>query len=180
MRKEGWGPDGFQRVMIGSDFASSTAAFRAHLIDAYIGGTSTFLAMAEQKIGRLLFPVSDYEGNVASGVLFASNHLIATNPDALRAFLVAWLETTAFMRTHKSETVKIESGVTGFDETVMSQVYDIVIGMFSKDCKFDPELLATLKRSFVELNLLDTPPDMLTLYTEAYLPKAQGAAEAGH
>ncbi len=170
MRKEGWGPDGFTRVTIGSDFAGSTSAFRAHLIDAYIGGTTTFLAMAEQKIGRLLFPVSDYVGNMASGTLYASSQLIATNPDAIRAFLAAWLETTAFMRTHKAETVKIESGITGFDEGVMAQEYDIAIGMFSKDCKFDAESLATLKRSFVDLKLLSAPPDMSKLYTEAYLP----------
>jgi hypothetical protein len=43
--------------------------------------------------------------------------------------------------------------------------------MFTKDCKFDPESLATLKRSFVDLKLLPTPPDMSALYTEAFLPK---------
>jgi NitT/TauT family transport system substrate-binding protein len=177
MRKEGWGPDGFMRVMIGSDFASSTSAFRVHLIDAFIGGTTTFLAMAEQKVGRLLFPVSAYVGKMASGTLFASNHLIATNPDAIRAFLAAWLETTEFMRTHKAETVRIESVVTGFDESVMAKEYDIVIGMFSQDCKFDAESLATLKRSFAELNILSEPPDMSTLYTEAYLPKAPRSGE---
>jgi len=177
MRKEGWGPDGFTRVMVGSDFASSTAAFRAHQIDAFIGGTTTFLAMAEQKVGRLLFPVSDYVGKMASGTLFASNHLIATNPDAIRAFLAAWLETTAFMRTHKAETVKIESAVTGFDESVMAKEYDIVIGMFSQDCKFDAESLATLKRSFAELNLLSESPEMSKLYTEAYLPNSPGSGK---
>ena len=38
-------------------------------------------------------------------------------------------------------------------------------------CKFDPESLVTLKRSFVDLKLLPTPPDMSALYTEAFLPK---------
>jgi NitT/TauT family transport system substrate-binding protein len=171
-RKEGWPPDAITTVTIGSGTSSSAAAFREHLIDAYIGGTTTFLAMAEQKIGRVLVPVSDYEGSIASGTLFASNRLIATNPDALRGFLAGWLETTGFMRTHKAETVKIETGVTGFPESVMSKEYDLVMGMFTKDCKFDAESLATLRRSFVELNLLSTPPDMAKLYTEAYLPEA--------
>ena len=49
--------------------------------------------------------------------------------------------------------------------------YDLTVGMFTKDCKFDPESLATLKRSFVDLKLLPTPPDMSALYTEAFLPK---------
>jgi ABC-type nitrate/sulfonate/bicarbonate transport system substrate-binding protein len=174
-RVEGWGPDGVKRVAIGTGSAPA-AAFREHLIDAYIGGTTTFLAMGEKKVGRVLVPVSDYVGNIASGVLFASNHLIATNPDALRAFLAAWLETTQFMRSHRAETVKIESAVTGFDEAVTSKEYDLVIGMFTPDCKFDRESLANLSRSFVELKELDTPPDMSKLYTEAYLPAAPGAA----
>ena len=53
----------------------------------------------------------------------------------------------------------------------MSRGYDLTIGMFTKDCKFDAESLATLKRSFVDLKLLPTPPDMSALYTEAFLPK---------
>jgi ABC-type nitrate/sulfonate/bicarbonate transport system substrate-binding protein len=170
-RKEGWPLDDITRVAIGNGAASSTAAFRDHLIDADIGGTSTFLAMEEKKVGRVLAPVSSYEGAAASGALFASNHLIETNPDALRAFLAAWLETTAFIRTHKAETVKIESAITGFSEHVMSREYDIVISMFTKDCKFDAESLATLRRSFIDLKLLETVPEMSKLYTEAYLPK---------
>ncbi|HUK59629.1 MAG TPA: ABC transporter substrate-binding protein [Stellaceae bacterium] len=169
-RKKGWGPEGVTRVAIGAGVAPITAAFRTHLIDAYIGGTTTFLTMAEKKAARVLFPVSDYEGGIASGTLFASNSLIATRPDILRAFLAAWLETTSFIRTHKAETVKIESGITGYSESVMAQEYDIAVGMFTSDCKFDADSLATLKRSFVELGLLTTPPDMSKLYSEAYLP----------
>lgn len=170
-RKEGWGADGVTRVSIGNAPASSTAAFRDHLIDADIGGTSTFLAMEERKVGRVLAPVSSYEGAVASGTLFASEHLIKTDPDALRAFLAAWIETTRYIRTHKAETVKIEAAITGFSESVMAKEYDIVVSMFTADCKFDAESLATLRPSFVDLNLLDKPPDMAKLYTEAYLPK---------
>jgi ABC-type nitrate/sulfonate/bicarbonate transport system substrate-binding protein len=123
----------------------------------------------------MLIPVSDYETNIASGTIFASNRLMQSNPDALRAFLAAWLETTSFMRTHKDETVKIESAVTGFPENVMAREYDIVIGMFTKDCRFDRDSLATLQRSFADLDLVSAAPDMSKLYTEAFLPKQAGA-----
>jgi hypothetical protein len=43
--------------------------------------------------------------------------------------------------------------------------------MHTKDCRFDPESLATLKRSFVEMKLTDGEPDMSKLYTEFFLPK---------
>ena len=110
-------------------------------------------------------------GKLAAGTLFASNKLIETNPAALRAFLAAWIETIDFIRTHKAETVKIEAGITGFPESVMAKDYDLTVGMFTKDCRFDKESLANLKRSFVQLKLLDHEPDMTKLYTEAYLPK---------
>ena len=170
-RTKGWGPDGVTRVMVGGGITASTAAFRSHQIDAYIGGTTSFLAEEEKKAGRVLAPVSDFVGNMASGTIFASNHLMETNPDALRAFLVAWIETTNFILTNKDGTVKSWTKVTGFSEKIMSEEYDIVKGMFNPSCRFDPESLANLKRSFVALQLLDTEPDMSKLYTEAYLPK---------
>jgi NitT/TauT family transport system substrate-binding protein len=171
VRKQGWGPNGVTGVSIGNGANSIIAAFRANLIDADVAVTSLFLSMEENKTGRLLFPVSKYEGNLAAGTLYASNHLIETDPDAVRAFVAAWIETVDFIRTHKAETVKIESGITGFSESVMAKDYDLTVGMFTKACKFDAESLDTLKRSFSDLKLLDNPPDMSTLYTEKFLPK---------
>jgi NitT/TauT family transport system substrate-binding protein len=170
-RSQGWGPGGTSHVAIGSNFPAIVAAFRAHQIDTYVGGTTTFLGMEENGVGRLLFPVTAYEGSVASGAIFASDDLIAKDPEAIRAFLAGWLETTNFIQTHKAEAVPLMAGVTHFSETVTSKDYDIVKDMYSKDCRFDRQSLETLKRSFVELKTLDTPPDMATLYTEVFLPK---------
>jgi NitT/TauT family transport system substrate-binding protein len=170
-RKKGWGENGVTTIAIGGGAAPTLAAFKTHQVDASIGSASQFLALEKTKEGRLLTTVASYEGNVASGALFASNELIAKNPDAVRAFVAAWIETVAYMRAHKAETVKIESKITNFDEDVMSKEYDLVIDMYVKDCRFDAESLETLKNSFVELKLLDSTPDMTKLYTEAYLPK---------
>jgi ABC-type nitrate/sulfonate/bicarbonate transport system substrate-binding protein len=170
-RVQGWGPGGTTHVAIGSNFPAIVAAFRAHQIDTYVGGTTTFLGMEENGIGRLLFPVTAYEGSVASGAIFASNDLIAANPEAIRAFLSGWIETTDFIRTHKAEAVPLMAGITHFSQNVTSRDYDIVKEMYSKDCRFGTQGLETLKRSFIELKTLDTPPDMSTLYTEAYLPR---------
>jgi NitT/TauT family transport system substrate-binding protein len=170
-RKFGWGEDGVKTVAIGGGAAPTSAALRTHLVDAAIAGTSLFLAFEEAKEGRLIAPVSSFEGNVASGALFASNRLIASNPDAIRAFIAAWIETVDYMRANKADTVKITSGINHFSESVMSREYDLTIGMHTRDCRFDAESLATLKRSFVEMKLVEGEPDMAKLYTEAYLPK---------
>jgi NitT/TauT family transport system substrate-binding protein len=170
-RKEGWAPDDVTTVAIGNGATGVIAAFREHLVDADIGTTSLFLDMQEKKTGRPLVLVSDYEGSAGSGALYASKQLIDTNPDAVRAFVSGWLETIDYIRTHKAETVKIESGVTGLPESVMAKEYDLTLGMFTKDCRFDAQSLATLKRTFADLKLLSAPPDMATLYTEKYLPQ---------
>ena len=170
-RKEGWGENGVTTVAIGGGTAPALAALRTHLVDAVIGNTAQFLAFEETRYGRLLAPVSSYEGNVASGAIFASNQLIAKDSNPIRAFVAAWIETIDYMRAHKAETVKIESAINHFNENVMSREYDLTIGMFTKDCRFDAESLATLKRSFADLKLLDTAPDMQKLYTEEFLPK---------
>jgi NitT/TauT family transport system substrate-binding protein len=170
-RKFGWGPDGVKTVAIGGGPTPAHAALRTHLVDAVISTSALFLSFEETKEGRLIAPVSTFEGDVASGALFASNRLIASNPDAIRAFLAAWIETVDYMRTHKAETVKITSGINNFSQGVMSREYDLTIGMHTKDCRFEPDALATLKRSFVEMKLIEGEPDMSKLYTEAYLPK---------
>jgi NitT/TauT family transport system substrate-binding protein len=170
-RKQGWGSQGVNAVAIGNGASSIIAAFREHLIDADVAVTSLFLAMEENKTGRLLFPVSKYEGKLAAGALYASRHIVDTNPDAVRAFVAGWIETVDYIRAHKAETVKIESVITGFPESVMAKDYDLTVGMFTKACGFDAESLATLKQSFIDLNLLPSPPDMATLYTERFLPK---------
>src|SRR4029077_807919 len=97
-RKFGWGPDGVKTVAIGGGPAPIRAALRAHLVDAAISTTALFLAFEETKEGRLIAPVSSFEGNVGSGALFASNRLIASNPGAIRTFLAGWIETVDFMR----------------------------------------------------------------------------------
>jgi ABC-type nitrate/sulfonate/bicarbonate transport system substrate-binding protein len=133
--------------------------------------TSNIFNWEEKKEGRLLIPVSNYVGNIAAGTIYATQHLIATDPDALRGFLAAWLETIDFIAGHKTETVKIESEVTGYPENVMAKEYDITKNMFSRDCKFDAASIANLKRAFIDQKLVESPPDMSKLYTEAFLPK---------
>jgi ABC-type nitrate/sulfonate/bicarbonate transport system substrate-binding protein len=171
VRTKGWQPQDLKVVTMGNAASNITAAFRGRLVDAYIGVTSLFLSMEERKIGRLLIPVSQYAGKLAAGTFYASNKLVESNPGAIRAFVAAWIETIAFIRTHKAETVKIESSITGFSEAVTSKDYDLTIHMFTKDCRFDAESLATLRRSFVDLKILPTAPDMSKLYSEAFLPK---------
>jgi hypothetical protein len=42
---------------------------------------------------------------------------------------------------------------------------------YTETCKFDAEGIATLKKAFVDLKLVDGVPDMSKLHTEAFVPK---------
>ena len=104
-------------------------------------------------------------------VIFATNKLIASKPEAIRGFLKGWFETIGFMRKNKAETVAIAKDVINKDEAITTRNYDELMPMFSDDGKFNPKALATLAKSYVELKLLPQEPDMSKLYTEAFLPK---------
>jgi hypothetical protein len=67
--------------------------------------------------------------------------------------------------------VAMASEVTHKNPEINSRVYDELMSMFSDDGKFDPRALATLAKSYVELQLLPQEPNMTALYTEAFLPK---------
>ena len=169
---EGWsGSDAVSAIAIGNGAAAVLAAFRTNAIDADLSVTSNIFNWEEKKEGRLLAPSSDFIGNIAASTTFASQHFIDTNPDALKRFLAGWLETIDYLVAHKAETVKIEAEVTGYSENVMAKEYDLTASKFSRDCKFDREALANLKRAFVDQKLVEGPPDMSKLYTEAFLPK---------
>ena len=170
-RSQGWPSGAVTLVALGGDPASGPAALRNHLIDADIGGTMDFAEMEDKKVVRIMAPVSDYVGKVAAGILYASNHIVATNPDAVRAYVAGWLETTHYMATHKDETVRVEAAITHFDPVMIAKEYDIDKGMFNDDCAFDAESIEVLKQSFVELKILPTAPDMSKLYTTEFLPK---------
>ncbi len=170
-RQRGWGPAGVAPIAIGGETSSIFAAFRTHMVDAGIVSTALALQMEAQGEGRLLAPVSSWAGDLGGSVVFATRTLIDSNPDAIRRFLVGWFDAVRFMRANRDETVKIAAQMTGMPLAIQAKEYDLTIPMFNTDGHFSAETLATLKRSFADLKLLDTPPDMTKLYTEEFLPK---------
>jgi NitT/TauT family transport system substrate-binding protein len=170
-RQHGWGPDGVTPLAIGGEAASSFAAFRTHMVDAAIISTSLAFQMEAQGEGRLVAPVSSWAGELGGSVIFATRTLIASDPDAIRRFIVGWFDAVRFMRANHDEAVKIAAQMTGVPLAIEAKEYDITLPMFNTDGHFDAEILATLKRSFADLKLLDQPPDMSKLYTEEFLPK---------
>ncbi len=168
-RRQGWGPAGINIAPMGA-MPGQLAALKRGDINGAIMDIGNAFDLEKKGEGRVLVRFTDIK-DFHIHVIFAADKLIAGRPDAVRAFLKGWFDTIAFMRENKAETVKIAMEVMNKDEDISGRVYDELMEMFSDTGKFNPSALETLKKSYVELKLLPTEPDMSTLYTEAFLPK---------
>jgi ABC-type nitrate/sulfonate/bicarbonate transport system substrate-binding protein len=168
-RRQGWGPKGIEIAPMGA-MPGQIAALKRGDIDGAIMDVGNAFDLEKKGEGRILVRFTDIR-DFHIHVIFATDKLIAGKPAALRGFLKGWFETIAFMRANKAETVAIAKEVTNKDADITSRVYDEIMPMFSDHGRFDPKALATLSKSYVELQLLPQEPDMTKLYTEAFLPK---------
>ena len=109
--------------------------------------------------------------NLTMYVFFASEKMIAEQPDTVRRFLVAWFETLDYVAAHKGETLQVAREVTSHDEDILSELYDLVLPLISRSGRFQQRSLDTLAESYVDLKLLPAKPEMARTYTEQFLPK---------
>ncbi len=172
-QKENWGSDGITMVPIGG-MPPARAAIKTNQIDGYIGALESGYALEEAKEWRVITDATPYADHFITHVIFATNDAIAQHPDAVRAFLQGWFETIAYMKTHKAESVAISAKVLGFSESVISRVYDEQIGAFSTDGTFDPQGVAVLKKSFIDMGLLKETPEDKDMFTTQFLPVKVG------
>jgi NitT/TauT family transport system substrate-binding protein len=169
-RRQGWGPDGIDVVPLGTDTAQ-VAAMLTGSTDGMPIDVATATILEQKGQARILLVFGDVVHDFINHVTFATHDLIKNRPDDLRAFLAAWFETVKWMRKNKDETVKIVAPVMNKPPEIAARAYDIVMPSLLDDGHFDPKGLATLARSFVDMEVLRSEPDMSKLYTEAYLPK---------
>ncbi len=167
-RRQGWGPNGIDIKPMGA-MTGQIAAIKRGDLDGSIMDVGNAFDLEKKGEGRILVRFTDI-ADFHIHVIFATDKLIASRPDAIRAFLKGWFETIAFMRKNKVETVAIAKEVMNKDDEISSRTYDEIMPMFSDDGRFNPKALAMLAKSFVELKTLPTEPDMGKLYTEAFLP----------
>lgn len=169
-RRQGWGPSGIEIEPMGA-MSGQIAALRRGDIDGVIMDISNALDLEKKGEGRILVRFN-YLIDFVTHVIYATDTLIASRPDAIRGFLKGWFEAIAFMRANKAEAVAIAAQVLQKDPDIISRTYDEVMPMFSGDGRFNAKGLAVLAKSFVELHTLPSEPDMSKLYTEAFLPAA--------
>jgi len=167
-RRQGWGPNGIDIQPMGA-MTGQLAALKRGDIDGIVMDLSTAFDLENKNEGRILVRFGDLQDFIVH-VIYATDKLIASRPDAIRGFLKGWFETIAFMRKNKAETVAIASQAINKDQAIVSRTYDEVMPMFSGHGRFKASALNVLAKSWVELGTLQTEPDVSKLYTEAFLP----------
>jgi len=171
--KEGWGNNGIIVVPIGG-MPPARAAIKTHQIDGYIGALETGYSLEEAKEWRVITTAAPFVDHFITHVIFARNELIEEHPETVRTFLQGWFETIAFMKANKDKAVEISAPVINVSPAVASRAYDEQIGYFSTDGTFDPQAVATLKKSFIEMGLLSETPDDKLLFTTQFVPVKPG------
>jgi len=173
--KQGWGFNGIQNTPLGTDEAQ-IAALRTKDIDGMAIDVAGAYTLQDAGAAKILLNFGSIVPDFINHITYASDKIIAAHPDEVREFLAGWFETVAWMRQNKAETVKLAAPVMHKSETIAGHAYDVVMPSLSDTGKFDPKALKVLAQSFVDMKILDRPPDMSKLYTERFLPSMQSAA----
>ncbi len=168
-QQQGWGPDGILVTPLGSDEAQLAAVRTKELAGMAIDVAGAY-ALQQAGDAKIVLRFKDIVPDFINHITYATDKIMAEHPDQVRAFLAAWFETVAWMRQHKDETVTIAAPVMHKSPEIAGRAYDEVMPSLSDTGRFDPKALKVLARSFIEMNLLPTVPDMSKLYTEKFLP----------
>jgi ABC-type nitrate/sulfonate/bicarbonate transport system substrate-binding protein len=146
------------------------AAIKTHQIDGYIGALEVGYSLEEAKEWRVITTATPFVDHFITHVIFARDELIEKHPQTVRAFLEGWFETIAFMKANKAKAVEISAKVIDVSPEVAARAYDEQIGYFSTDGAFDPQAVAVLKSSFIDMGLLRDIPDDKALFTRQFVP----------
>ena len=166
-RHEGWAADSMQILPMGNVQAEA-AAFVSGNLDAAVASLEAGLLM-ESKGQAHMLQSFDFVNPFLVHVFFASNDIIAKNPDALKRYLKGWFETVAWAKAHKADTIRITRDTTRLPADEAEKVYDVIMPTMADDGHFDRKAVQVVKQSMIDMGQLDKMPDDKDLITEAFL-----------
>jgi ABC-type nitrate/sulfonate/bicarbonate transport system substrate-binding protein len=167
--QEGWGADGIKTVPLGA-VEASIAAMKAHQIDAVVLSTEAGFGLEERHEGRMLISMDHYAPHFITHVVFAPKKLVAEKPQVVERFLKGFFASIAYMKTHRAETSALAAKTLHENLSVVEKDYDFEGPMFTADGTFDPQAVAVLKKSYVELGTLRSEPPDSDLFTTQFVP----------
>jgi NitT/TauT family transport system substrate-binding protein len=171
--RQKWNLSEIKRVSVG-DTPARIAVLKTGAADAAVIDIAAALDLEERGEVKILVRFGDVINRFQNQVIYASDQIIQSKPEAVRSFLLAWFETLNYARGRKAETIAFTREALGVRPSVADKVYDelMLSDFFSTDGRFDPEILKVLSKSFVELKLLDSERDLSQFVTEQFLPRS--------
>ena len=168
-RQQGWGPEGIVSLPMGA-LRTKMAALKAGEIDSVLLTSGSVYEFEEQGQARVIASFGDLVHDFHTHVLYAPDRLVQGNEALVRRFLEGWLRSVAWMRAHKPEGVKLAARTLEIGEGAASKAFDQDMKMMSADGAFSRRAIEVIRRSLVELGILDKIPEANLLYTDRFVP----------
>jgi len=167
--QEGWGKDGVTPTPLGSNDAN-LAALRTHQVGAMFASVESGLQLEAKGIGRIVTTMGKYAPRFHAHMMFARKPLIDENPVLVERFLKGFFASIVFMKANREKTSEIASEALHIDRTIADRVYGEQIGMLETDGHIDPQAVALMKDSFLEMGMLETKPSADQIIDTRFLP----------
>lgn len=164
-----WKPSDIEIVPMG-EMRTRLAAMRSGELAGAVTSVEEAHQIQDNGQGTVLTTFGEVVPNFHTHVVFARNEKIDKDPDLVRRFLRGWFTVAAYMRTHRTETVKSIAATMRISEKVVNESYDDEIAILSADGQFDPKALEVIRSSLKDLGILDTMPVTAALYTGKFVP----------
>jgi len=165
----GWGPEGIRSISLGSPDASLSAV-RTRQVDGMMTATALGYRFEEEGVGRIVTSMGEVVPHFHTAMVFARTDLVQEKPELVRRFLKGLFASIAYVKANKARTTEIAARVIKQSPGVASRTYDNEVGAYSTDGAFDPEAIAVLKQSFVEMGMLAEQPRDEQILTTKFLP----------
>jgi ABC-type nitrate/sulfonate/bicarbonate transport system substrate-binding protein len=112
---------------------------------------------------HVLANLADIVPNYHYGTFFVSRSWLEANRERAERLLTAITKTHRYMYSNKDETVRIVADATGFDDSIISEAYDILLRdrqIFPLNTGLDPERIRGTIESMRQLGILEgnAPP----------------------
>jgi NitT/TauT family transport system substrate-binding protein len=167
--KQGWNATDIVTVALG-DTKGQAAALATGQIDGVCAASEFGYDLQDHNEGRMLVTFGSIVPEFLTQVIYARNDFISQHPDLVQKFLLGWYRSVVWMKSHRTQSLALAVKVFGTDEHAVAQTFDATMPSLSIDGRFDPKAVERLGKSFVELGILTTVPDMNTLITRKFVP----------
>ena len=168
-RRQGWGSDGITTVPMGATEARIAAMDRGD-IDGTAQDSTVGYELERQKKAKVLVTFGSIVKNFETHVIFARDAVIAQNPDEVSRFLRGWFKTIEYMKGHREQSIAVASKVLGLETAIVTRAYDDDMAAFSTNGAFNAASIESVRGSLKELGLVDTTPDIKTMYVTRFVP----------